>query len=173
MVPPLQRGSPAQRARISCARRVHREKIKPSGCVRYLRGDNNVSFEEDGIDFGSKDFDGIRVHETLRDFGLGIVVPAEDDQADIGFVQPARLGGEEASGVHRILFVVAEIAGQQRRINPLVETKINQTDEGLPDYVANQLREFRKASHRGPEERVGMDAGLWWEPKVGCLPRRF
>ena len=108
--------------------------IGRTSAVADAGGLGYASFDEDGVEFGSKDFDAIRVHEILREFGLGIVVPAEDDQADIGFVQPARLGGEEASGVHRILFVVAEIAGQQRRIDPLVETKIDQTDEGLPDY---------------------------------------
>ena len=34
-----------------------------------------VSFEEDGIDFGSKDLDRIRVHEILRDFGLASWFP--------------------------------------------------------------------------------------------------
>jgi len=81
-----------------------------------------------------------------------MVAPDNEDK-DASLVQAPELFSQESSRLHRSLLAVVEIAGEQERINLLLEAEIDDPYEGVPSGVADQFRQAgipqRKGTQRG------------------------
>ena len=67
--------------------------------------------------------------------------------------------GEKASSLHRGLFAVIEVAGQQECVHLLVEAQVDDTRENLPAGIADEFRQSRIAQSERPQRRIEMDVG--------------
>ena len=77
----------------------------------------------------------------MRDFS--VVVAADDEGLDARLVEPPQLIDKKARRLHRRLFAVVEVAGDQERVDLFRKAEIDHGDKGFSRRPANQLRELR------------------------------
>jgi len=114
---------------------------------------------DDRFGMGAKQLDAVGEAQFLRDPRLGVVVAADDEDADAALIEAAQLFGQETGGFHGRLVAVVEIAGEDQGIDLFVEAKCYDGREGVPGGGADEVREFRIAQGEGAQRRVEVDVG--------------
>ena len=147
------------RVRLGKAQAVDRNGKIASGAGRH-----------DRLGAATKHLDRIRKGQLLCNPRKRVVVAADDENADAGLVQPPNLLGQEPRRLHGRLVAVIEIAGEQQRVDPLVETEIDDAHESAARGVPDQFGEVRIAKGQRAERRIKMDVCRMDEAKGQDLP---
>ena len=113
----------------------------------------------------AEDLDALGQHQFLGDFGQGIVIAADLVDGDARLAQPRQLGGEKARRLHRGLFAIIEIAGDDQRIDLFLEAEIDNGDERLAGGIPDQRREVGIAQRQRAQRRIKVDIGSMNEAK--------
>ena len=100
-----------------------------------------------------------RQRKLVGDARFRVVIAANDKGPNPGFVQPPQLIGEKAGSLHRGLFAVVEVAGDQESVDLLGKAEINHVGEGFSRRPADQLGKRRLAQRQGAQRRIEVDVG--------------
>ncbi len=92
-------------------------------------------------------------------FDKRIVIAADQERADPRLVQAFDLLGQEPGGLHRGLLAVVEVAGQQQRIDLLVDAEVDDPHESLPRGIADQCGELGVTERERTQRTIEMDVG--------------
>ena len=71
------------------------------------------------------------------------MIAANDEGLDARLVEPPQLVDKKARRLHRRLFAVVKVAGDQERIDLFRKAQIDHGDKGFSRRPADQLGEFR------------------------------
>ena len=104
--------------------------------------------DHDRLGAASKYLHRIRKNQLLCDPRQRVVVAADDKDMDAGLMQPPYLLRQEPRRLHRGLVAVIEIAGQEQRVDLLVETEVNDAHESTAGRVPDQIGEARIAQRQ-------------------------
>ncbi len=115
--------------------------------------------EPHGLGAAGEHRDRVGQRQLPRDPRLGVMVAADDEGRDLGLVQPSKLIGEKARGLHRRLLAVVEVAGDQKRIDFLVEAKLDNGRERPPGRPADEIGERRVAQRERAQGRIEVNVG--------------
>ena len=115
--------------------------------------------EPHGLGAAGKHRDRLRQRQLAGDARLGVMVAADDEGRDLGFVQPSKLIGEKARRLHRGLLAVVEVAGDQERVHFLGEADIDDRRERPARRAADQVGERRLTQRQRAERRIEVHVG--------------
>ena len=82
----------------------------------------------------------VREHKLFRNPRQGVMVSANLQHPDPCLVKARHLRCKEASGLHRRLIAIIEVAGNDERVDAFREAKINDRNESLPTSVSDKAR---------------------------------